>query len=151
MVFATNTSTTREYTFSDMDVNLNHEYWYWLHAIDNDGSSVFHGPEYVRVVSGESAPEIPAFSALLNTYPNPLPIGSVGNISVAVKEGETAVLRIFNIRGQIVKEFPTLSQGTHNVLWDTRDNNGREVGSGVYFYRLTGSSVDAVSRMVLIR
>jgi len=56
-----------------------------------------------------------------------------------------------SIRGQLVREFADIRGGAHSIVWDRRDNSGREVGSGVYFYRLTSPSVDTVQRMVVIK
>ncbi len=41
--------------------------------------------------------------------------------------------------------------GDYSVLWDGKDNAGRPVGSGVYFYRLTARGVDLRQKMVLLR
>jgi flagellar hook assembly protein FlgD len=45
----------------------------------------------------------------------------------------------------------------HKIVWDGRDEAGREVGSGVYIYRLVvqkpegGIDFEAVKRMVMVR
>jgi len=45
----------------------------------------------------------------------------------------------------------TRTAGFHEVLWDGRDNCGRNLPSGVYFYRLeAGNSLEA-RKMVLAR
>ena len=35
----------------------------------------------------------------------------------------------------------TLDAGTHTAVWDGRDDERREVASGVYFYRMTAISI----------
>ena len=78
-------------------------------------------------------------------------IGSGVNFDVEVKENEVATIQIFNIRGQIVYELSDIRQGSSTVNWHGRDNNNREVASGVYFYRLSSPSTHSVQRLVIIR
>jgi len=145
LIAATNTSTTREYSFTDSGVNRGGEYVYWLQAIHNDGSSEFFASTPIRVVDTNAVTSLPLYTVLHGVYPNP--VRSSANFDVSVKEGETAVLRIFNVRGQMVREFNDIRTGVNNISWDRKCNLGREVGSGVYFYRLTSPSVDSVQRI----
>ncbi|MFQ6091411.1 MAG: dockerin type I domain-containing protein [bacterium] len=62
-------------------------------------------------------------------------------------------LKIYNILGQevrtLVDEFK--DAGYYTVIWEGRDSDGREVGSGVYIHRIhTGCFVDS-KKMMLIR
>ena len=41
--------------------------------------------------------------------------------------------------------------GTYQVWWDGRDAQGRDVPSGVYFYRLWAGEFTAMKKMVLLR
>ncbi|MFQ6092802.1 MAG: S8 family serine peptidase [bacterium] len=51
----------------------------------------------------------------------------------------SSTLKIYNILGQEVRTLvdETTEAGYYTVTWDGRDDGGREVASGVYFYRLT--------------
>ena len=44
-----------------------------------------------------------------------------------------------------------ISTGSHQVLWDGRDDSGQSVSSGVYLYRLQAGEYHAVKRMLLVR
>ncbi|MCL2064817.1 MAG: hypothetical protein FWG98_10680 [Candidatus Cloacimonetes bacterium] len=44
-----------------------------------------------------------------------------------------------------------VERGSHSVIWDGRDEEGRELGSGVYLYRMVTSEESMVRRMVLLR
>jgi flagellar hook assembly protein FlgD len=44
-----------------------------------------------------------------------------------------------------------LPAGTHKVVWDGTDDDGRDVGSGVYFYRMTIGDFTATKKMLLIK
>jgi flagellar hook assembly protein FlgD len=45
----------------------------------------------------------------------------------------------------------SLPAGVHTYTWDGRDDQGREVASGVYFCRLQAGEFGAVERLVLVR
>ena len=73
------------------------------------------------------------------------------SFQIDVKEGETAKLEIFNIRGQLVREYQEILPGNSMIEWNGRDKDNRDVASGIYFYRLTSPSVHSVRRMVIIK
>jgi len=86
-------------------------------------------------------------SLLVSAYPNPFLIGMSNstNINVTIKAGETGTVTIFNIKGQTVKLFP-LKAGEHTLTWD-----GKNCGSGIYFYKLITPSVNTTKKLVLLK
>jgi len=58
-------------------------------------------------------------------------------------EESYVVLKIYDLMGREIKTIVigTENPGFKNVMWDSKDNNGRPVPSGMYFYR-----IDAVSK-----
>ncbi|MFA7057839.1 MAG: FlgD immunoglobulin-like domain containing protein, partial [Candidatus Cloacimonadales bacterium] len=41
--------------------------------------------------------------------------------------------------------------GTHTVVWNGTDNNGKNVSSGVYFYRMKNGSYSKTNKMILMK
>jgi flagellar hook assembly protein FlgD len=41
--------------------------------------------------------------------------------------------------------------GEHLLLWDGMDKNGKEVGSGIYFYQLVAGERKITRKMVLLK
>ena len=73
----------------------------------------------------------------LQAAPNPFNPATRLHFRLA-HEGEVTI-RIFDMLGKEVRTFAALRKpaGAHVLAWDGRDNSGVEVGSGVYFARLT--------------
>lgn len=57
------------------------------------------------------------------------------------------------VAGQRVRSWPAteLEPGDHLLVWDGRDEDGREVASGLFVVRLQGAGVTTCRRMVLVR
>ena len=68
---------------------------------------------------------------------------------------QTAVsLRIFDVSGRLVRALidgEVYGQGRGEVTWNGRDNNGRQVAAGVYFYRLDVGEYSETKRMALVK
>ena len=43
----------------------------------------------------------------------------------------------------------SLEAGEYEISWDTTDNSGHSVSSGVYMYRLTAGADNAVRKLVV--
>ena len=79
---------------------------------------------------------MPSAFSLSPNYPNPFNNGTV--IRFSLPTSTRARLTVHNLLGQSI---PTLvddirEPGTHAVNWGGRDDNGRQLGTGVYLYRL---------------
>ncbi|MCL2065299.1 MAG: T9SS type A sorting domain-containing protein [Candidatus Cloacimonetes bacterium] len=148
---AYNLPTTQNYEYIDSDVTKGHEYFYWLRAIENDGSSLMYGPANITI-SGTpiTPPDELIYTTLSSVYPNPVRVNDLPNVDISVKSAETATLRIYNIRGQLVREYRDIT-GNETVTWDRRDMNNRETAAGVYFFQLSSPSYFSVQRMVVVR
>lgn len=78
--------------------------------------------------------------------------GEVG-FAVDVDASGRGRLEIFDLSGRRLATVVdrTLEVGRHTVRWDGRDEAGRELGSGAYFYRCTQAGRVATGAIVLIR
>jgi len=68
-------------------------------------------------------------------------------------EGQQVVLRIVDLRGRQVR---TLHQGAatgswQTLRWDGRDNQGRNMASGVFLASLRAGTVEKTQRLMLVR
>jgi hypothetical protein len=63
-------------------------------------------------------------------------------------------LRVIDVQGRLVRRLTDrshLSQGTHGVRWDLRDEGGAPVATGVYFCRLDAGGRRAVRKIQVVR
>ncbi len=88
---------------------------------------------------------------LFQNYPNPL--NPFTRIEFVLPEPDKVKLEIFNILGQKVRILldAHLDAGQQTLIWDGRDDLGREVSSGVYMYRLTVAQRRETKKMLLLR
>ena len=94
---------------------------------------------------------VPSENLLLQNYPNPF--NPVTTIQYHIPENDKVLLKIFDINGEEIQTLVNAIQtsGLHTIIWDGKDNVGRNVSSGVYFYRLETSLNQETREMLLIR
>jgi FlgD Ig-like domain len=99
----------------------------------------------------EASNEVPQEFTLMQNYPNPF--NPTTNISFGVKSAGHVKLVVFNTLGQEVRTLvdQEMAPGTFVATWDGRNNQGKVLGSGVYFYRLEAKSFTATKSMVLLK
>ncbi|MBV6506182.1 MAG: hypothetical protein ILNGONEN_01754 [Syntrophorhabdaceae bacterium] len=102
----------------------------------------------------DDSPASPTTFVLGDAQPNPF-APQRGMVQISFNVGATNAaprLRIFNLLGQEVARFAGADLRRSNaVLWDGRDQLGRLVPAGVYFYQLEAGRQRAVKKLVLIR
>ncbi len=96
-------------------------------------------------------PELPASFSLMQNYPNPFNPTTV--IEFTVPQRCKVELVIYNLLGEKVttlvsQDMPT---GKYRVSWDGKNESGKEVASGVYFYKLKAGDFTATKKMVLLK
>ncbi|MBN1211204.1 MAG: S8 family serine peptidase [candidate division Zixibacteria bacterium] len=104
-----------------------------------------------RTFSVLSKHAMPVEFALNQNYPNPF--NPRTEIDFSLSEDAEVTLEIYNLLGQKVRtliESP-LKKGEHTAVWDSRDNSGNSVASGIYFYKLTANQRVATRKMVLLK
>ncbi len=85
---------------------------------------------------------------LLANYPNPFNPTTTISYNLTKAQADNAKIEIFNIRGELVKEFRnlTVNNNTGSVVW-TADN----AASGVYYYKLTSGSITDTKKMLMVK
>ncbi len=103
-------------------------------------------PEFVELifnpVSAEDHQVSPDFNMISN-YPNPFNPSTT--INFTIKEGETGILSVYNLKGQLI-ESNEFNAGKHNYIWNA-DNQS----SSVYLYKLQTGSLIETKKMLLLK
>jgi len=100
---------------------------------------------------GTAAPAIPGVTRLLTNHPNPFNPRTTIRFDLA---RDTMVhLSIYDARGRRIASLLDGPQpaGSHSTIWNGVDSAGRQVASGVYFYRFQADGVDQTRSMTLVR
>ena len=100
-------------------------------------------------ISGDDTPL--ALPSLAQNYPNPFNPSTT--IRFHLPERSRVVLAVYDVSGREVRRLVDgeLGAGSHTADWRGLDGEGREVGSGVYFYNLRAGGMEITRKMVLIR
>ena len=88
---------------------------------------------------------------LMGNYPNPF--NPETEIRFYLPQKENIQVTVYNSLGQLViKLFDgQLSTGQHMVQWHGKDQSGRPVSSGLYFYQLATEKKTLVGKMIMMR
>ena len=89
----------------------------------------------------DAAGESPQVFSLAQNYPNPF--NAATRISCDLAQASDVSLSIFNIYGQRVRQFHFKSRkaGRYSIAWDGRDENRKQLASGMYVYRMEVSAL----------
>jgi hypothetical protein len=96
--------------------------------------------------------EIPIDYMILRNYPNPFNSGTTVFFNLLTPS--KVDIEVYDLLGGKVRTLAAgqlYEAGRHSLVWDSRDNAGRAVASGIYFARLNASTRVLIGKMVLIR
>ena len=103
---------------------------------------------WVRIDS-RRAPTIT--ESVLKVYPNPF--NSTVAIKLEIRKPDFIETGVFDVLGRKIRDFENIWRevGPSIIQWDGKDNQGRNVSSGIYFFRVRSGTVLASARMMLLR
>ena len=95
---------------------------------------------------------IPQTYGLYPNVPNPFNPTTVIRYDVPAGGG-VMTLRIYDVSGALIRTLSDGPQtaGQKTATWNGKDNRGRSVASGVYFYRLQAPGYEKTRKMVLVQ
>jgi hypothetical protein len=119
---------------------------YWLQHNETGRIDYLNSTPYIPDIDYDqitSAPEenIPE-RIEVNIYPNPFISGNQLNFELSSNRNiDDIKIVIYNIKGQLVRTInsESLNSRAEIMNWDGIDSSGREVGSGVYFMKISSA------------
>jgi len=106
----------------------------------------------IEVVSDAEDPQaVPRTHELYANYPNPF--NPTTTIRFDLPEPGDVTMRVYDASGRLIRTVlhEVKVAGRYQAIWDGRDEHGRRVSSGVYFYRIEAGSFSQAKRMVLVK
>lgn len=132
--------------YKDRDVMPGETYQYKLGLSRGGSPEILLGPISFAAIGGGDIP------VLAQNRPNPWKEQTEIRFAVP-SNSERISLKVYNIAGELIKTLLKGPQepGFHTVLWDGKDEIGKSVSSGVYFYKLTTGNLSQTKKMLLLR
>jgi hypothetical protein len=116
------------------------------------GDVLFSDGTLMRLRGVQYKAETPVYRNYLgNNYPNPF--NPTTTIEYSIMNDSHVNLSIYNVNGQLVSTLVDELKvgGAHKTVWDGRNNRGKPVASGVYFYKLRTSGFTKSKKLVILR
>ena len=116
--------------------------------------------EYTSVSSGGTGStkptvlkteDTPLVFSLSQNAPNPFNPETI--ISYDLPQSEQVKLVIYNVLGQEIRTLVNAFKpaGRYRVVWNSKDDFGRSVSSGIYFYRITAGEFLDTRKMLILK
>ena len=131
---------------------------FWL---SNDGTKAYVGDynrgvqEYVYTGPGQSDAKepqaVPEGFALSQNYPNPFNPST--KFTYTMPNKADVRIAIYDLFGREINTLVNESKdaGTYNITWNGRDNQNRQVATGVYFYKMQAAGFEKTMKMMLVK
>jgi len=137
-------TSTCSFSCTDYTALPGRTYWYRIVLAGTHGEEMY-GPIEVHVSA------VPAAYSLYQNYPNPF--NPVCTILYEIPREVRVSLRVFDATGSLVRTLVNARRepGVYSVPWDGKSEDGTELPSGVYFYRLEAGDFASTRKTVLLR
>ncbi len=124
-----------------------------IQCLSNDAFIFFVDDVLITGNGGSSEdPIVPVIATeLKSNYPNPF--NPETNIAFSMKEAGAVTLEVYNVKGQLVRTLinDVKAAGNHTVVWNGKDNNGRSVSSGIYYYKMNTGKYSSTKKMIMMK
>lgn len=98
----------------------------------------------------------------ISNYPNPFNPSTTISFNLTTESTENTELIIYNLKGQKIRTFnchpepfdklrTDSVEGQSSIIWDGKDDNGNNVSSGIYFYKIQSGNFSSTKKMILMK
>lgn len=83
---------------------------------------------------------------------NPNPMVNETVIKFGVAQNTNVAINIFNVQGQLVRTLVNtyFEEGDYQIEWDGRDNAGKRVNQGVYYYSMKAGRFSDSKKLIIV-
>jgi len=127
---------TESYTFS---AKIQYQF------LDNKGIELGKGISFLNVDI------LPEKFAVFNNYPNPF--NPITTIRYDLPERRNIQIKVFDVLGRIINtvDYDQVQAGRHTFTWHGKNELGKKVSTGIYFFQLTAGQDTRVQKMLLLK
>lgn len=120
---------------------------------DDDGEDILSSYyrflyDYTQITDADDPVSTPQLNKLL-VYPNPF--NPQTGISYKLQTAIHTEVSVYNLKGQKVRTLysGSASGGDHNLTWNGKDDQGRDLAAGIYLIRLQAGKQSSIVKAVL--
>ena len=128
--------------------------------VGSTGINDITGLAYVRSVAtgikNDKPKNVPGTFSLRQNYPNPF--NPTTTIEYNLPVNSNVRVNVYDILGELVNVLVDRNEnaGTHKIIWNANNANGKKVSTGIYFYELkaqgiNGKSFNQIRKMILLK
>jgi len=134
----------------------------WINCMHDSGFAVTKDPAEISVYNREILSvtstnnlgnrQNTQFFRLYQNYPNPF--NSQTQITFDLHNSANIQLHIYDTNGSLVKSLisgETRDKGSYHIKWDGTNDQGQNLSSGVYFYKLIVGNIIETKALVLTK
>ncbi|MBN1755021.1 immune inhibitor A [bacterium] len=130
------------------------EYYAWLRIQTNDWEALeYYVPIQLTVISTGVTEDSKLPGAYSLGYATPNPFNSTSAIQFSVPEKTEAELMVYDVLGKEVTTLldRELEPGNYLARWDGLDQYGRQMPTGIYFYKLETPNYEQKRKVLLLK
>jgi len=144
------TSSPHDYEFTDNFVQSGKRYHYRLADVSQQNIIQYHGTIEILVEAIEEA-ALPDNFVLYPAYPNPF--NPITTIRYDLPVAADVKITVYNELGNVIAVLHDSYQspGFKSIQWNGRNENGQQVGGGVYLYRIEAGDYQKTMKMILLK
>jgi hypothetical protein len=149
-------ATTTDKFYVDRGLIRTNRYRYYVTVTYQNGDSQQSEPLFVDPVDpviseSDEVIDAPLYFTLAQNYPNPF--NPTTNISFTIPENSQVSVKIYNIKGQLVRTLKNehMLKGHHTVIWHGDNQYGKSVSSGIYFIKVQNDTDMAIMKSLLLK
>jgi hypothetical protein len=124
-----------------------------LHIINDDPDEGYLEIPVTLTVAPpiEAGTVLPAITQLHQNYPNPF--NPTTTISFDLVNAGKVALNVYNVKGELVRTlaFGNYPAGQNSVTWKGKNDNGKSVSSGIYFYHMKTKEYNSFRKAILLK
>ena len=120
-------------------ITIDEDNYYDEYSIPAKSAIVFTNRDY-QLARPSSYESVPDQFQLVECYPNPF--NGKLNIRYHINNVSNIYATIYDLSGKVIKSFESEPKypGQHQLIWDTKNNNGDAVATGLYFISLSSKN-----------